>query len=154
MTMKHIPDELAQYIREEAERLHYQLVDIAAKGGYTLLLEIILDKEVGITLDECSDFNRNITSWIEEHGVFDGGYTLDVCSPGLDRKLKNDSDFLWAQGKDICVTTYEPIDGKRKIVGKLLRLDGKGDIIIDERGGSTLHIGKEAIASARLYGTA
>lgn len=148
--MKHIPEDLAQHIREEADRLHCQVVDVVAKGGYTLLLEIILDKEGGITLDECSDFNRNITMWIEQHGMFDAGYTLDVCSPGLDRKLKSDSDFLWAQGKDVRVTTYEPIEGKKKIVGKLLKLEDKGDLVIAERDGGTLRIGKETIANARL----
>jgi len=150
MEKRDIPEKLTAYIGEEAERRNYQLVDIRVKGRDSLLLEIVLDKEGGITLDECSDFNRNITSWIEECAVFDGAYALDVCSPGLDRKLKSDRDFLWAEGKEVVITTHEPVDGKKEIVGRLLESDDNRRVVIEKKDGSTIRIERAIIANAKL----
>ncbi len=151
MAGKNIPEALAAYIREEGDRRHYRLVDIGVRGRHALSLEIVLDKEGGIKMDECGDFNRNITSWIEQHGMFEGGCTVEVCSPGLDRELKSDDDFSWAQGRSVCVTTHEPVGARSRIIGKLLRPEGEVDISIEDTGGNIFRIKRDMIANARLY---
>ncbi len=151
MVKKDIPKELTTHIDEEAERINYRIVDIQVKGRDSLLMEIVLDKEGGISLDECSDFNRNITSWIEKCGVFDGPYVLDVCSPGLDRKLKSGREFLWAEGKEVVITTHEHVDGKKEIVGRLLESDDDGKVVIKKKDGSTIRVERAIIANAKLH---
>ena len=100
-----IPEELGKFIQDEAGKEGFQLVDIVSRGGNTAFFEIILDKEGGISLDECSKFNSKVSTWIEEQDMFSGNFTLDVCSPGLDRLLKSDGDFEWAKGKKVKVNS-------------------------------------------------
>jgi ribosome maturation factor RimP len=151
MAFLNIPEELKEHIREEAERFDYQLVDISTKGRDTFFMEVVLDKEGGITLDECGEFNRRITSWIEEQNLFKGSYTLDVCSPGLDRELKSEGDFSWALGKEVKVTMHKAIGGKSVIIGELLEVDNKTDIVIKEAGGSKIHVDMDNVAKAKLH---
>jgi len=149
MNVSIIPEELRSYIKEEAEKENYKLVDITVKGGKVVHIEVILDKEGGITLDECGDFNKDILSWIEKKALFSGGYTLDVCSPGLDRELKTDNDFNWAAGRDITVNVKEPVDNKNSISGKLVGADGFS-VTIEQGTGHTVILDRKNITRAKL----
>ena len=146
-----IPEKLVQFIQEEAGKANYKLVDFSTRGGRTSFMEIVLDKEGGITLDECSEFNRKITAWIEEEGIFGSEYTLDVCSPGLDRELKSDNDFNWAIGKDVEVRTHEPVEGKNVTVGKLVKADSAEGVVIEESEGNKVSIDRDNIAKIKLW---
>lgn len=151
MVLINVPEKLVNHIREEVKKADYQLVDISTKGGTTFFMEVVLDKEGGITLDECSDFNRRISSWIDEQKLFESGYTLDVCSPGLDRALKSNEEFSWAQGKDIKVTTHEPVNGQNVIIGKLVEVNDEKDIVIESEKGDRVNVERSNVAKAKLY---
>lgn len=151
MDRNFMPEELSEYIRKEAENSGYEIVDLATRGGKGFFLEIVLDKEGGITLDECTAFNRKVTSWMDGQKMFEGGYTLDVCSPGLDRPLKSDSDFMWALNKQIQVKTHEPVNGKSAVIGKLIKTDGDKDITIQDEDGSEVRIERSNVARAKLW---
>ena len=150
MDRRGIPEELAVYVKEEADKCGCVVVDIGLTGKNVLSIEVILDKQGGIALDECSRFNKNIAFWIDEKGLFSGKYALEVCSPGLDRVLKTDNDFEWAENKEVRVTTREPVDGKNDIEGKLLGIRDNGNIAIEEDGGRIFEIERDKIAKARL----
>jgi ribosome maturation factor RimP len=145
-----IPEELREFIAGEAETSGYRIVDISAKGGTAARLEVILDKEGGITLDECGEFNRRVMSWIDEHDVFAGGCTLDVCSPGLDRELRSDNDFSWATGKEVVINVHEPVNGKMSIEGRLTGTGDKGEVMVEEGPGNIVRIEKKNVARAKL----
>lgn len=147
--MSRIPEELIVYIEEKAESFEYQLIDVSTKGASSAFIEISLDKEGGISLDECAEFNRNISTWIDNKGLFGGVYTLDVCSPGLDRALKSDREYQWAIGKEVKISTYEPVGDKRDIIGKLLELNGDESIVIEEDG-KPIAVNRKNIAKAKL----
>jgi ribosome maturation factor RimP len=151
MQRRKLPENLESYIRQEAERLGYYVVDMAMKGGYKAIIEIILDKSGGITLDECGSFNRNVSRWIEDNNGFAGDYMLDVCSPGLDRELRSDRDLLWALGREVCINTFEPVEGKRRFVGKLLESGSSDEITIEETVGHIIRLKKSQVSKARLY---
>lgn len=146
-----IPEKLMDFIREEAKKLGYEIVDITIRSARSASLEIILDKEGGITLDECGDFNRLVMTWIESEKLFGRGYTLDVCSPGLDRELKTSSDFVWATGKEVEVSTHEPVDKKSAIIGKLIESNDAEGVTIEEKSGNKVTIDKANIAKAKLW---
>jgi ribosome maturation factor RimP len=146
-----IPKELSEYIRKEAENSEYEIVGLTARGGRGFFLEIVLDKKGGITLDECTAFNKRIRSWMDEQKMFEGGYTLEVCSPGLDRPLRNDNDFLWALDKQVQVKTHEPVDGKSAVIGKLVKADGGQDITIEDEDGNEVRIERTNVAKAKLW---
>ena len=147
-----IPEELKQYINEEVKRSGYELVDIVTRGGRGFFLEIIIDKEGGITADECGAFNRETMSWIDEQGLFEGGYTIDVCSPGLDRLLRSDNDFIWAVGKQVEMNMHEPVEGKSTVVGKLLDVNNEeASVEIEDKDGTPISITRSNIARAKLW---
>lgn len=145
-----IPEKLSKFIHEEAERLGLKPVDISTRPGRSFFLEITLDKDGGITLEECSDFNRRISAWIDEEGMFGGRYMLDVCSPGLDRPLKKDTDYEWAVGRQIEVRLVNPVDSKFDLKGRLTKLNGAESIMMETREGSEICIERENISKASL----
>ena len=145
-----IPEKLVEFIRKEAERADYELLDISARTGRGLSVEVIIDKTGGILLDECGDFNRRISDWIDSEELFIGGYTLDVCSPGLDRVLKTEKDFSWARGKQVEIIVHEPVDSKSEIQGELIDTDEAGSVTVKQSDGRTVRLDKNNIAKAKL----
>jgi len=140
------------FIANEAEKLGYYLVDVATKGGKRLSIEIEIDKKDGISLDECGRFNRVISHWIEEKKIFPQGYTFDVSSPGLDKRLETDGHFLWATGKPVHIVTHEPVNGRHEIQGILSGYDvNSGVLTLELDGGRTIGLEKKKIARAKLY---
>jgi len=149
--MKNLQTEQVEtYIRQESEKAGYEIVDLTIRGGRKLTVEVILDKEGGINLDECSSFNRHIVSWIEEGESDPDNFTIDVCSPGLDRELKSASSFTWAIGKKIKVITREPVQGKTVVDGILTERNTKGDIAVEVKDGEILNIVNNNINKVKL----
>ena len=124
-----------------AEEYNFEVVDMQlwAKGKRTLL-RIFIDKEGGITLDNCETFSRGFEALLDVEDPITGPYTLEVSSPGLDRPLKNSRDFMKNLGKLVRIVTKEKINNQSFFVGRLegandqsLRLsltDGKGEVDI------------------------
>jgi len=112
------------------------------------VLRIVLDKEGGISMDECAKLNVQLNGILDKENTIADQYTLEVSSPGLDRRLKSDNDFTWAIGKKVKITTYVPIDGKNAFIGTLLGL-GEGIVVLEEEG-TSWEIPREKIASAKL----
>ena len=151
MVTTNVTEKLAEYIREEAKKADYQLVNISTRGSNTFFMEVVLDKEGGITLDECGKFNRKISSWIDKQSLFEKRYTIDVCSPGLDRDLKSRDEFAWALGKKVKVTTHEPVDGNNVIIGELIEVDGDKEIIVEKEEGNKVRVERRNISKAKLH---
>ncbi len=150
MARTRVPEELDKFIQDKAKKEGYQLVDILPRGGSTVFFEIVLDKEGGITLDECSEFNSKISIWIEENDIFRGNFTLDVCSPGLDRALKTDGDFEWAKGKQVKINLYKPIKEVKEILGILSKVNGDKDITILKDKENSVKIERKNISKAKI----
>jgi len=148
---RNVPEEFMQYVSGEARRLGYIIVDVIVKSGRDTMIEIEIDKNGGITLDECAEFNRNLTNWIDSTGIFGGNYMIDVESPGLDKVLVTDEHFIWAVGKDIWASTYEPVDGKRELTGRLAEYNKDTNCItVEKKDGKRIEIERKKIARARL----
>ncbi len=145
-----VSDKIYEFANKLAREGGYILVNIAANGIRSVSIDIALDKEGGITLDECADFNKNLSAWIESENIFSSGYTLDVSSPGLDRVLKSETEFEWALGKRVEVKTYEPVNEKKTIIGKLLRKNESEGIVIEEHSGDNMFINERNAAKVRI----
>ncbi|MCJ7833424.1 MAG: ribosome maturation factor RimP [Deltaproteobacteria bacterium] len=84
------------------------------------VLRIFMDKPGGVTLDDCSGISREIGDQIEVNELIPHSYTLEVSSPGLDRPLKKEKDFLRSIGKLIQLSTNVPLEGQTFFNGILL----------------------------------
>ena len=142
-------DRIKELLGPMAEKLDCLVLEVEFKRrGSERFLKIILDKPGGITLDECASVNTELGDILEKENVIDEHYCLEVTSPGLDRTLKADNDFVWAVGKKVKATTYKAFDGKNVFKGKLVGL-GEGSIVIEDNGVSA-EIPRNMIAKAKL----
>ena len=109
---------VAKIIEPITQEENIELVDVEYKKvGKTLALRIYIDKKLGITLDDCQRISRQVEDLIEVHDVIADPYVLEVSSPGLDRPLKKERDFIRNKGKRVQVKSFSPINGKKQRVG-------------------------------------
>ena len=97
-----------------------ELIDVEfKKEGKSWVLRIYIDREGGVTLEDCQKVSRLAGDLIEVEDVIEPVYTLEVSSPGLNRVLKKEKDFLKYSGKKINVQCHAPMDGRKKFTGIL-----------------------------------
>lgn len=147
-----IIDRVRELVSEYLRQNDTELVEITYKREQQgMVLRLLVDTPAGITLDECEAINQYLSGLLDKESVIDGRYVLEVSSPGLDRPIKTDRDFERAMGRDITVTTYEPVDGKKGLEGNLLGMDKEHNAIVVEKDGISFVIPRDKIAMARLH---
>jgi len=98
-----------------------ELFDIEFKSqGQKGVLRVFIDKDEGVTIDDCTVISRELGTLLEVHDVIPGSYTLEISSPGLTRPLKKPSDYIRFKGKTVKIKTIEDIEDKKVFKGKLL----------------------------------
>ena len=108
-------------VREIAQRVAdasgLELVEVDLRGGgKARMLRIFIDKPDGVTHEDCSNFSREVGTILDVEDAVPGGtYTLEVSSPGLDRKLLKPSDYERFTGSLIKLTTRDPVAGNRHL---------------------------------------
>ena len=112
-------------VREIAERVAtssgLEIVEIDLRGGgKARMLRIVIDKPSGVTHEDCANLSREVGTILDvEDGVPGGSYTLEVSSPGLDRKLLKAADYERFAGSRVKLMTRQPVNGNRHFEGKL-----------------------------------
>ena len=125
----------------------YELVDVEyLKEGRDWYLRIYIDKVDGIGLDDCQKFSELIEKEIDREDLIENAYHLEVSSPGLDRVLKKERDFVRERGKKVDVTFYAPFEGEKLITGVLLGLSD-GYLNLEDRDPIPI----EKVAQIRLH---
>jgi len=122
-TQRHrITEEVSRLIGPVLDDMGYELVDVEYITHYgRWVLRLYVDKEGGITLDDCAQASREVGDLIDVKDIIDHEYVLEVSSPGLNRPLKKEKDFLRALGKKIRVRMSSPVEGRRNFTGTLMR---------------------------------
>ena len=114
----------------ESEGLELVHIDYHRQGrGY--LLRVDIDKDGGVTLDDCQLVSHQISAYLDVDDVVPSEYELQVSSPGLDRKFYRDSDYQKFLGRLVRVKTSTPIRGLHVIVGRLKEYDGRKIVVSD-----------------------
>ena len=129
----------------------FELIDVEyKKEGQNWYLRFYIDKEGGITLNDCETISRRLSDLLDEKDPIEGSYYLEVSSPGLDRPLKKERDFIRYFDRDIEVSLYKPLNDSKhfKGVNKGVK-DNTLTIQLDN--GSLLEIPMETVASVKLY---
>lgn len=114
-----------------AEELGYVLWDVVyEKEGADMYLRITIDKEDGITIDDCERMHRAIDPLLDEADPIEDSYHLEISSPGIERELKNEMQISACEGWSVEVRLYAPIDGSKSFTGTLAGLDEDGMIVV------------------------
>jgi ribosome maturation factor RimP len=120
-----------EHVRQIAERVAasqgLELVDVEFRGGgKARLLRLFIDKPGGVTHEDCALVSRELGTILDVEDAIPGSYTLEVSSPGLDRRLTKPADYERFAGSRIRLTTREQVEGNRHLEGRLQGLrDGR-----------------------------
>jgi ribosome maturation factor RimP len=130
--MSGLPERVQQEIEKIATSEGFELVQIDyRRQGHGFLLRIDIDKEGGITVEDCSLISQQVSTYLDVDDVVPAEYELQVSSPGLDRKFYKQSDYEKFIGRLVRVRTSRPIRGLHVIVGHLKSFDGTGIVVVD-----------------------
>ena len=119
------------------------------KEGASWYLRLFIDKEGGVSIDDCEAVSRALEAKLDEKDPIEQAYVLEVSSPGIDRPLKKDADFIRFQGEIIDVKLYKAVDGQKQFQGKLLGLND-GVISLEEEDGTVREFVQKDTADVRL----
>lgn len=149
---------MSRKIEQLAEKLvtgvisdEYELVDVEyVKENKEMYLRILIDKAGGMGIDDCEELSRIIGDKLDEDDFIEDSYYLEISSPGLDRILKKDRDFIREAGKLVEVKLFKAIEKYGKeFVSKLNGLNG--NMVLLDVDGDLLEIDKKSIAKINLY---
>lgn len=119
-----------------ADECGVELIEVEfVKEGNEWFLRLYIDKpESMVELDDCENVSRRLSEQLDVKDPIEQAYRLEVSSPGIERPLKLDKDFLRFKGDKVRAKTFAPIDGQKEFVGLLGTVDSHSiEIIIDDK---------------------
>ena len=119
------------------------------KEGADYYLRAYIDKEGGITIDDCVDVSRELSDELDREDFIGDTYILEVSSPGLGRTLKKDRDYERSVGQQIDIKTYKPVNGSKEFSGELVSF-GKDTVELRDEAGNIVTFDRSDIAKANL----
>lgn len=149
MTKSNVEEIITRAAEPLVTDLGLELVDVQfVKEGASRILRIFIDKEGGITHEDCGRVSEAINPCLDELDPIAESYYLEVSSPGLERPLTKDSDYVRFAGQKVLINTYAPVAGSKQHSGRLKGLQD-GTVILNHDG-QEIMIPREAISRARL----
>ena len=148
--MEKVTDLTARLAAPIVEEQGCSLWDVEyVKEAGSWYLRVYIDKEGGVSIDDCEAVSRPLSDALDEADPIEGSYTLEVGSAGIDRVLRKSEHFAAFLGSEVEVKLYRAREGKKEYVG-LLRGYADGGVTLEE-GGGTITFEKKDIAQVRLY---
>ena len=106
------------------DRMNFELVDVEyVKEGGTWYLRAYIDKEGGITVNDCEAVAREMNEILDKEDFVEDSYVFEVSSPGLGRPLKKEKDYVRSMGKEVEIRTYRAINREKEFYGILSAYD-------------------------------
>lgn len=126
-----IVDRLRPIIETKLSARGFELYDLkVVRAGKHSAVKVYADKDGGVTIADCEQISQELSILLDVEDVFRHPYTLEVSSPGIDRKLKVEKDYNRISGRLVKVLLLEPLQGKRELLGKV-REASQGIVRID-----------------------
>ena len=142
--MTSLEKKIEDLVKPIIENLGYKVYDVMyQKEGKDNYLRIFIDSPKGIDLNDCEKVNDSVNDILDEKDYIKAQYYLEISSPGLERNLRRDEQFLDNIGKKVEVHLYNSVNGSKILTGILNEFNEK-DILIDD-----IKIDKSNIASAK-----
>ncbi len=132
------------------EKNQFELVDVEyVKEGSNWYLRAYIDKDGGITVDDCEIVSRALSDLLDREDFIKDAYILEVSSPGLGRPLKKDKDFSRSIGEEVEIRLFKPLNKKKEYIGLLQAFDKK-TVTVQVENEEILQIPRADIALIRL----
>ena len=114
-----------QLIREAVEEEGFELIHVEYAGASgSPILRAYVDRPGGITVSDCAEISRRVSVLLDVEDFIPKRYVLEVSSPGIERPLFSEADFLRFKGEEVRLVTLEKIDNRRKFVGIIAECNG------------------------------
>lgn len=132
------------------DRMNFELVDVEyVKEGGTWYLRAYIDKEGGITVNDCEAVAREMNEILDKEDFVEDSYVFEVSSPGLGRPLKKEKDYVRSMGKEVEIRTYRAINREKEFYGILSAYD-ENTVTIKTEDETEMTFEKSDIALIRL----
>lgn len=124
---------VVELVKKPVEDLGLMLWDVRfVKEGASWYLRIFIDKEGGVSIDDCTNVSHAIDPILDEADPIDASYYLEVCSPGIDRELRSEEHFIRFIGSEITVILYKSTLGTKTFTGTLKAYKDGPVILVDD----------------------
>ncbi|MCX7903660.1 MAG: ribosome maturation factor RimP [Caloramator sp.] len=149
MNVKKIIEIVTNIAKPIVEQFNLELVDVEfIKENNEWFLRVFIDKEGGITIDDCTNVSRILSDKLDEVDPISVSYYLEVSSPGINRPLKKEEDFIRFKDRKIKIRLFKELEGKKIIKGVLLGIkDNKVIVNVKDK---EIEIDFNNISSANL----
>ncbi|CAA7617148.1 ribosome maturation factor RimP [Magnetospirillum sp. UT-4] len=130
----------------------YELVRVMFQGRSRPTLQVMAERKDGraMTVDDCAEISRSLSALLDVEDPIQGGYVLEVSSPGIDRPLTRPKDFsVWA-GFEAKLESLVAVDGRKRFRGRLLGFDEAGGAVAIETETGPAHVPLADLKSAKL----
>lgn len=149
MQTKDIIKKVEEYVWPIIEQNNYELVETEfVKEGANYYLRLYIDKEGGFSINDCEKVSRYLEQKLEEDDFIDKAYILEVSSPGIDRVLKKESEYVKYKGRIVDIKLYKPINKIKEFQGELIGLID--DKIVIKQDDEEISFDKKDVAICRL----
>lgn len=148
--MSKTTDMVTELVRPIVEQAGCTLWDVEyLKEAGTWFLRVFIDKEGGVSINDCEAISRAIDPILDEADPIQDSYVLEVGSAGADRELKRPSDFEQFMGHEVELRLYQPVNGSKTLVGRLEAYN-EGDVTVST-GNNTQCFTKAQLAKVKLH---
>ncbi|MFZ5352037.1 MAG: ribosome maturation factor RimP [Bacillota bacterium] len=121
MSKAKVEDIVYDLAKPITDRYNFELVEVEyKKEGNEWYLRLYIDKDGGITIDDCQIVSEELSDLLDEADPINQSYILEVSSPGIDRPLKLERDYIKNMNKQVEAKLYTSIDGKKLFEGELV----------------------------------
>ena len=135
-------------VRPVIEGAGLELVDVTFHGGGgRKILRVVIDRDGGVDLDTIAEIAERVSRRLDLERFEPGPYELEVSSPGIERPLRQPSEFRRHVGRSVKVKVLHPVDGRTSLTGELTAADDEG-IVVDVAG-DRVRMRYDEIGSAR-----
>ncbi len=139
-----VQDTVASLVAPLVSATGLDLYDVEYNGG---ILRVLVDGHDGVDIGRIQDLSRRISRMLDEHDPIPGRYTLEVSSPGLERKLRTTEHFRGAIGEQVKIKLFPGGDELRRREGRLVDVSDEHIILRDEAGDAVIAL--DSISGAR-----
>lgn len=150
MAGKNTVDRVSEIIKPYVDELSLELWDVTfKKEGTDWYLRVFIDKNGGVSIDDCVNLTHAITKPLDEADPISQSYMLEVSSPGVERELKTDKHFAEYVGSSVMMRTIRPIDSVRDFNGVMTEFND-GMITVELKDGKKVTVNKKETSFVKL----